>query len=39
LHQAIEAKEGVEVKQESETVATITYQNFFKLYKKLAGMT
>ncbi len=39
LHQAIEAKEGVEVKQESETVATITYQNFFKLYKKLAWMT
>jgi len=39
LHQAIEAKEGVEIKQESETVATITYQNFFKLYKKLAWMT
>ena len=39
LHQAIEAKEWVEVKQESETVATITYQNFFKLYKKLAWMT
>ena len=39
LHQAIEAKESVEVKQESETVATITYQNFFKLYKKLAWMT
>ena len=39
LHQAIEAKESVEVKQESETVATITYQNFFKIYKKLAWMT
>jgi len=39
LHQAIEAKEWVEIKQESETVATITYQNFFKLYKKLAWMT
>ena len=39
LHQAIEAKEWVEVKQESETVATITYQNFLKLYKKLAWMT
>jgi len=39
LHQAIEAKEWVEVKQESETVATITYQNFLKLYKKLSWMT
>jgi len=39
LHQAIEAKEGVSVKQESQTVATITYQNFFRLYEKLAGMT
>jgi preprotein translocase subunit SecA len=39
LHQAIEAKEWVEIKQESETVATITYQNFLKLYKKLAWMT
>ncbi len=39
LHQAIEAKEGVMVKQESRTLATITFQNFFRLYKKLAGMT
>lgn len=39
LHQAIEAKEGVEVKQESVTLATISYQNYFRLYKKLAGMT
>jgi len=39
LHQAIEAKEGVEVKQESMTLATISYQNFFRLYRKLAGMT
>lgn len=39
LHQAIEAKEGVAVKQESRTVATITYQNFFRMYPKLAGMT
>ncbi|MGB9638406.1 MAG: preprotein translocase subunit SecA [bacterium] len=39
IHQAIEAKEGVEIKQASKTLATITYQNFFKLYKKLAGMT
>jgi len=39
LHQAIEAKEGVEIKRESETIATITYQNFLKLYKKLAWMT
>lgn len=39
LHQAIEAKEGVEVKQESRTLATITFQNYFRLYKKLAGMT
>lgn len=39
LHQAIEAKENVMVKQESRTVATITYQNFFRMYKKLAGMT
>jgi preprotein translocase subunit SecA len=39
LHQAIEAKEGVEVKQESRTLATITFQNFFRLYTKLAGMT
>jgi preprotein translocase subunit SecA len=39
LHQAIEAKEGVEIKQETVTVATITYQNFFRMYKKLSGMT
>lgn len=39
LHQAIEAKEGVEIKKETITVATITYQNFFRMYKKLAGMT
>jgi preprotein translocase subunit SecA len=39
LHQAIEAKEGVEVKRESETLATISFQNLFRLYKKLAGMT
>ena len=39
LHQAIEAKEGVEVKKETVTVATITYQNFFRMYKKLSGMT
>lgn len=37
LHQAIEAKEGVEIKRESKTLATITYQNFFRLYKILAG--
>lgn len=39
LHQALEAKEGVEIKQETITVATITYQNFFRMYKKLSGMT
>lgn len=39
LHQAIEAKEGVHVKEESQTLAEITYQNYFRLYKKLAGMT
>ncbi len=39
LHQAIEAKEGVKVNQESKTLATITFQNFFRLYKKLSGMT
>ena len=39
LHQAIEAKEGVEVESESKTLATITFQNFFRLYKKLSGMT
>ena len=39
LHQAIEAKEGVRVKKESMTLATITFQNFFRMYNKLAGMT
>ena len=39
LHQAIEAKEGVRVERESKTLATITFQNFFRLYDKLAGMT
>ncbi len=39
LHQAVEAKEGVTVKQESQTLATITLQNFFKLYDKICGMT
>ncbi len=39
LHQAIEAKEGVEVQNESQTQATITFQNYFRMYKKLSGMT
>ena len=39
LHQAIEAKEGVKIERENQTLATITYQNFFKLYGKIAGMT
>ncbi len=39
LHQAVEAKEGVKIKEETQTLATITLQNFFKLYKKIAGMT
>lgn len=39
LHQAIEAKEGVKVEQETRSVASITYQNYFKFYKKLSGMT
>ncbi|MFA5021475.1 MAG: preprotein translocase subunit SecA [Patescibacteria group bacterium] len=39
LHQAIEAKEGVEVQRESRTLATVTFQNYFRLYDKLAGMT
>ncbi len=39
LHQALEAKENVQVKKETVTVATITYQNFFRMYKKLSGMT
>ena len=39
LHQAIEAKEGVNIEKESQTLATITFQNYFRMYKKLAGMT
>ncbi|PIU83317.1 MAG: preprotein translocase subunit SecA [Elusimicrobia bacterium CG06_land_8_20_14_3_00_38_11] len=39
LHQAVEAKENLRIAEENQTLATITYQNFFKLYKKLAGMT
>ncbi len=39
LHQAIEAKEGVKIERESKTIATITYQNYFRLYGKLSGMT
>ncbi|MBI5528936.1 MAG: preprotein translocase subunit SecA [Deltaproteobacteria bacterium] len=39
LHQAIEAKEGVRIESENQTLATITYQNYFRLYRKLAGMT
>ena len=39
LHQAVEAKEGIVIRAESQTLATITFQNFFKLYEKLAGMT
>ncbi len=39
LHQAVEAKEGVKIKEETQTLATITLQNYFKLYEKLAGMT
>lgn len=39
LHQAVEAKEGVQIQQENQTLASITFQNFFKLYDKLAGMT
>jgi len=39
LHQALEAKEGLSIKQESQTLATISFQNYFRLYKKLAGMT
>ena len=39
LHQAIEAKEGVRIERESKTLATITFQNYFRMYKKLAGMT
>ena len=39
LHQAVEAKEGIQIRAENQTLATITFQNFFKLYKKLSGMT
>ncbi len=39
LHQAVEAKEGVKIEKESQTYATITFQNYFRMYKKLAGMT
>ena len=39
LHQAVEAKEGLRVQRESRTLATITFQNYFRLYDKLAGMT
>src|SRR2546427_11192806 len=39
LHQAVEAKEGVAVQEESQTLATITIQNYFRMYDKLAGMT
>jgi preprotein translocase subunit SecA len=39
LHQAVEAKEGVDVENENQTLASITYQNYFRMYKKLAGMT
>ncbi|NMA14240.1 MAG: preprotein translocase subunit SecA, partial [Clostridia bacterium] len=39
LHQAIEAKEGVKIERESQTLATITFQNFFRMYEKIAGMT
>ena len=39
LHQAIEAKEGLKIQKENQTIASITYQNFFRTYKKLSGMT
>ena len=39
LHQAIEAKEGVKIERENQTLATITFQNYFRMYKKLSGMT
>ena len=39
LHQAVEAKEGVKIEREKQTLATITFQNYFRMYKKLAGMT
>src|SRR5262249_22774231 len=39
LHQAIEAKEGVEIEEENQTIATVTFQNYFRMYTKLGGMT
>src|SRR3989442_4827177 len=39
LHQAVEAKEGVRIERENQTLATITFQNYFRMYGKLAGMT
>lgn len=39
LHQAVEAKEGVQIQNENQTLASITFQNYFRLYEKLAGMT
>src|SRR6202041_3352337 len=39
LHQAVEAKEGVKIQRENQTLATVTFQNYFRMYKKLAGMT
>ena len=39
LHQALEAKENVQIQEENQTLASITYQNYFRLYKKLSGMT
>ena len=39
LHQAVEAKEGVKIERENQTLATITFQNYFRKYKKLSGMT
>src|ERR1700743_2527360 len=39
LHQAVEAKEGVPIQRENQTLATVTFQNLFRMYKKLAGMT
>ena len=39
LHQAVEAKEGVKIERENQTLATVTFQNYFRMYKKLAGMT
>ncbi len=39
LHQAVEAKEGLKIQEESQTLATITLQNYFRMYDKLAGMT